>query len=141
MDEIRDYYLANVNTPGTRLPVAYFGPGYPGIARWRVVPYDGSDSARQQVQWEAAGSSTFDGVVNRQVRAASQRRSLDAAAPPAPGGCAVVGDVLLWVSDRGKADAHDWSAMQQYIADGYDVVSFDGRGLGRDADAVHGAVD
>ena len=38
--------------------------------------------------------------------------------------------VLLWVSDRGKARADDWGAMQQYIADGYDVVSFDGRGLG-----------
>ena len=38
--------------------------------------------------------------------------------------------MLLWVSDRGKADVHDWSAMQQYIADGYDVVSFDGRGAG-----------
>ena len=129
MDEIRDYYLAHVDTPGTRLPVAYFGAGYPGIARWRVVPFEGSDSARQQVQWEAAGSSTFEGVaIDKYVlhhsggllmpllhlhpEGASRRR------------------VLLWVSDRGKADVHDWSAMQQYIADGYDVVSFDGRGLG-----------
>ncbi len=38
--------------------------------------------------------------------------------------------VLLWVSDRGKAGPHDWSAMQQYVADGYDVVSFDGRASG-----------
>ena len=29
-----------------------------------------------------------------------------------------------------RPDVHDWSAMQQYVADGYDVVSFDGRASG-----------
>ena len=30
--------------------------------------------------------------------------------------------------------------MQALIADGYDIVSFDPRGLGRNADALHGNV-
>ena len=129
MDEIRDYYLANVNTPGTGLPVAYFGPGYPGIARWGVVPYEGSDSARQQVQWEAAGSSTFDGVsIDKYVLHHSGGLSMPLLHLHPEGGSRR--RVLLWVSDRGKAGAHDWTAMQQYIADGYDVVSFDGRASG-----------
>jgi hypothetical protein len=37
---------------------------------------------------------------------------------------------VLWVSDRGKADASDWNAVLTLITDGYDVVSFDPRGLG-----------
>ena len=37
---------------------------------------------------------------------------------------------MLWISDHGKAGAADWGAMQKLLADGYDVVTFDGRGLG-----------
>ena len=37
---------------------------------------------------------------------------------------------MLWVGDNGKAGANDWDAVRQFIADGYDVVSFDCRGLG-----------
>jgi len=40
------------------------------------------------------------------------------------------GRVVLWVSDRGKANASDWDAVHTLMADGYDVVSFDSRGLG-----------
>jgi hypothetical protein len=38
--------------------------------------------------------------------------------------------VVLWVGDRGKADASNWNAIQTLMDDGYDVVSFDGRGPG-----------
>jgi dienelactone hydrolase len=129
LDEIRDYYLANADTPGTRLPVAYFGPGYPGIARWRVAPYEGSDAASRQIQWEAAGSSTFDGVaIDKYVLHHSGGLSMPLLHLHPEG--ASRRKTLLWVSDRGKASLHDWSAMQQLVADGYDVVSFDGRASG-----------
>jgi dienelactone hydrolase len=129
MDEIRDYYLAHISAPGTRLPVAYFGTGYPGIARWPVAPYEGSDSARQRVQWKAAGSSTFDGVaIDKYVLHHSGGLSMPLLHLHPEGGGRR--RVLLWVSDRGKAGAGDWSVVRRHIADGYDVVSFDGRGLG-----------
>ena len=129
IDEIRDYYHARVNTPATRLPVAYFGSGYPGIARWRVATYEGSNSARQEIQWEAAGSSTFDGVaIDKYVLHHSGGLSMPLLHLHPEG--ASRRKVLLWVSDRGKADVHDWNAMRQYVADGYDVVSFDGRASG-----------
>jgi hypothetical protein len=38
--------------------------------------------------------------------------------------------VLLWFSERGKATAADWPEIKKYADDGYDIVSFDFRGLG-----------
>jgi hypothetical protein len=129
MDEIRDYYRARADRPATTLAAPYFGPGYPGIGRWRVAPYDGSDSARRQIQWEAAGTSAFDGIsIDKYVLHHSGGLSMPLLHLHREG--ASRQRVLLWISDRGKADASDWTAMQKYIADGYDVVSFDGRGLG-----------
>ena len=42
----------------------------------------------------------------------------------------VVGGCCCGSATVERPDVHDWSAMQQYIADGYDVVSFDGRASG-----------
>src|SRR5207237_2401838 len=38
--------------------------------------------------------------------------------------------VLLWFSENGKASAADWPEIKKYIDEGYDIVSFDFRGLG-----------
>src|SRR6266550_3036741 len=38
--------------------------------------------------------------------------------------------VLLWFSESGKATAADWPEIMKYIDAGYDIVSFDFRGLG-----------
>jgi hypothetical protein len=129
MDEIRDYYRARADRPRASLAAAYYGPGYPGIVRWRVTPYDRSPAAERQIAWEAAGTSIFDGVaIDKYVLHHSGGLSMPLLHlhGERDGGHRVV----LWVSDRGKADASDWNAMQALIADGYDVVSFDPRGLG-----------
>ena len=78
------------------------GGGRHGCLRWRLY---------RQVRAASQGGLSMP-LLHLHPEGASRRR------------------VLLWVGDRGKADVHDWSAMQRYIADGYDVVSFDGRGLG-----------
>jgi hypothetical protein len=39
-------------------------------------------------------------------------------------------NLLLWFSSKGKAGIEDWSAMSKYLDAGYEVVSFDFRGLG-----------
>src|SRR2546430_222788 len=38
--------------------------------------------------------------------------------------------VLLWFSGNGKASAADWPEIKKYADEGYDIVSFDFRGLG-----------
>ena len=37
---------------------------------------------------------------------------------------------LLWFREGGKATAADWPDIKKYVEQGYDVVSFDFRGLG-----------
>ena len=129
LDEIRDYYRAHVSEPSPTLARLYYGSGYPGINQWRVSPYAGSDAVRAAIQWEASGSSTLDDVsIDKYVlhhsggltmpllhlhRRGSDRRP-----------------TVLWVGDNGKAGANDWDTVRKFIADGYDVVSFDCRGLG-----------
>jgi hypothetical protein len=38
--------------------------------------------------------------------------------------------VLLWFCESGKATAEDWPEIKRYVDEGYDIVSFDFRGLG-----------
>jgi len=42
------------------------------------------------------------------------------------------GKVLLWFSERGKATQEDWAEIKGLIGQGYEVLSFDFRGLGED---------
>jgi hypothetical protein len=37
---------------------------------------------------------------------------------------------LLWFRESGKATADDWPEIKKYVNEGYDIVSFDFRGLG-----------
>jgi acetyl esterase/lipase len=129
MDEIREYYRARRTQPAMRVATAYFGVRYPGISRWAVAPYGGSDSALRQIQWQAAGTSTLDGIsVDKYLLHHSGGLLMPLLHLHRQGGSHR--PILLWVSDSGKAGPDDWSTVQKYIADGYDVVSFDCRGLG-----------
>ncbi len=38
--------------------------------------------------------------------------------------------VLFWFRENGKATAEDWPEIKKYVTRGYDVISFDVRGLG-----------
>ena len=107
----------------------YRGAGYAGVGQWRVAPYAGSDAVPSTIQWEASGSSTEDGI------------TIDKYLLHHSGGLQMpllhihrTGDAnkrtLLWVGEIGKARASDWQRLRQYVDDGYDVVSFDPRGLG-----------
>jgi hypothetical protein len=119
MDEIRDYYKAHAATPATPLATSYYGAGYPGIAQW----------PERRIQSEAAGTSTFDGVtIDKYVVHHSDGLVMPLLHLHREGTAAT--RTMLWISDHGKAGAADWDAMQKLLADGYDVVTFDGRGLG-----------
>jgi len=129
LDEIRDYYHARAGRPPVSLATAYYGTGYPGIVTWRVTPHDGSGPAERQIGWEAAGTSTIGGItidkylVHHSGGLSMPLLHLHREGTGRP-------RIALWVGDHGKADESDWDGMQRLIADGYDVVSFDGRGLG-----------
>jgi cephalosporin-C deacetylase-like acetyl esterase len=147
MDEIRDYYRAHAGTPATPLGTSYYGAGYPGIAGWtfalrqaqgerkqargerKQAQGERKQAQGQRVEWESAGTSVFDGVaIDKYVLHHSGGLVMPLLHLHREG---VAGTrTMLWISDHGKASAADWAAMQKFLADGYDVVTFDGRGLG-----------
>jgi hypothetical protein len=129
LDEIRDYYRAHANRPSKALSTIYYGPGYPGINQWRVAPSEGVIQTGRAILWESAGTSDVSGVtIDKYVLRHSDGLVMPLLHLHAPGPSG--GRVLLWIGDSGKAAASDLEIVKRYIADGYDVVTFDGRGLG-----------
>ena len=129
MDEIRDYYVEHKASRTHSLKEMYYGKGYPEIRRWAGAGYSGAISVDQAIQWEAVGSTKAGEVVIDKYllhhsgqlvipllhiyRRASRSRTL-----------------LLWFSQAGKASLENWPAITKYLDAGYEIVSFDFRGLG-----------
>lgn len=129
MDEIQDYYKEHKTRSTQALRELYYGIGYPEIATWGVRKYDGVAPAEHEIAGESAGSFPFEDVsIDRYVlhhshnlvmpllhihRAANQGHRW-----------------LLWFSKNGKAVASDWPEMVKYLDAGFDIVTFDSRGMG-----------
>ncbi len=129
MDEIRDYAHAHRPAQAPTLKTMYFGSRYPGIQQWTVEPFKGSDATVNQIQFESAGTSSNEGVtIDKYVL----RHSGGLVMPllHLHGTSPATHKALIWLSDHGKVGQDDWGAVQKYIADGFDIVSFDARGLG-----------
>jgi dienelactone hydrolase len=129
LDDISDYYRARRGHEPATIAGAYFDDRYPGVRDWSVRPDDGSATTARAILWQAAGSTTVDDLtIDRIVLHHSGGLVMPVlhVHGPAPGRLGV----LLWFSDRGKADAGDWDTLRARVAEGYDVVSFDARGLG-----------
>jgi cephalosporin-C deacetylase-like acetyl esterase len=129
MDEIREFYDEHKAAPKQTFAKAYYGARYSGVGRWDVSEYSGVSAAEGQITWEAVGSSVSNGTsIDRYVLRHSRVlempllhiHKVDAEKRP----------VLLWFRDNGKATAADWPEIKKFVAGGYDVISFDVRGLG-----------
>jgi len=128
-DLIRDYYTEHKGQPAQTIRQIYFGKGYPQIHSWKLVPYGDVAPAGHTIAWENVGSSTFQDItIDRYLlhhshnlvmplihihKTAGQNRRW-----------------LLWLTKDGKAAANDWAGILQQLNAGYDVISFDFRGLG-----------
>jgi Acetyl xylan esterase (AXE1) len=129
LDDIRDYYRAHATRPGPPLSALYRGTAYPGIDEWQVAPFRGSAALRSTIQWTAEGSSTLDDItIDKYVLHHSGGLQMPLLHMHRRGGGSA--GVLLWLGENGKASAKDWTTVRRHVADGYDVVSFDPRGLG-----------
>jgi dienelactone hydrolase len=129
MDLIRDYYTERKTEAAESIRQLYLGSNYPGIATWNISPYRGIAAADSEIAWESAGTSIFeDTSIDRYVlrhtgnlvmpllhihRTGSQSRRW-----------------LLWFSKNGKATVDDWPVITKYLDEGFDIISFDFRGLG-----------
>jgi len=130
MDVIKEYYVEHKrNRPLIALPQLYFGNQYPEIKTWNVTKYNGAPAVQGQIAWEAVGSSTSgDLVIDRYLLHHSRNLEMPLLHIHNPANKNP--KVLLWFSTRGKAGPENWGEVVKYIDTGYDVVSFDFRGLG-----------
>jgi len=126
---IRDYYTEHRGEPAQSVRQLYFDKGYAGIHSWNLQEYNNVLPATGVIAWEPVGSSTFaDIVIDRYAlrhshhlvmpllhihKAANQGKRW-----------------LIWFTKDGKAGVKDWPEIVKQLDAGYDVISFDFRGLG-----------
>ena len=128
MDVIRDYYEERKKRPAVELKQLYYSDLYPGIDSWSVSPYQGASASSKEIRWQLMGSSQLGNIeIERYLLRHSKYLELpllyihkgQAHRP-----------ILLWLGKDGKVTAQDWQNVTTYLDTGYDIVSFDPRGLG-----------
>jgi Acetyl xylan esterase (AXE1) len=128
MDVIRQYYLEHKNRLTETISQLYYGDRYPKINSWLVKPYAGV-LAPGEIRWEAMGSSRFDNVsIDKYLLHHSEH--LDLPLLHIHRSDNQTRRTLLWFTNNGKATAENWPEILESVNEGYDVVSFDFRGLG-----------
>jgi len=129
MDVIREYYLQHKDLPTRALSQLYYSDLYPRINSWFVAEFQGEIPGREEIRWEARGSSQFEGVtIDKYVLHHSIYLELPLLYFHKADG--VQRQVVLWLGKSGKAAAQDWIGLKKYLDAGYDIISVDPRGLG-----------
>ena len=132
-DEIREYYEEHKSGNMTSLAKEYFGEKYSGVKNWRVTENAGVLPKAGEMTWEATGSSKVeDATIDRYLLRHSGQLEMPllyiykSAYKSRPGGR----KAALWFQESGKATAEDWPEIEKYLNEGFDIISFDFRGLG-----------
>jgi pimeloyl-ACP methyl ester carboxylesterase len=129
MDVIRDYYTEQKGTRNSTIAHEYFGNGYSGIKSWRVEENKGIPLASDWISWELVGSTkSKDVLIDRYVLRHSGMLEMPLLHIRRTSGGKRA--ALLWFQENGKAKAANWPEIEKYLNAGYDVISFDFRGLG-----------
>ena len=126
---IQEYYDEHKSRSLRSLAKQYYDDKYGGVKDWQVSEYAGVPAGREQITWESVGSWSSGGVsIDRYMLRHSEL--LEMPLLHIHKSAADKRTVLLWFSENGKASAADWPEIKKYIDEGYDIVSFDFRGLG-----------
>jgi dienelactone hydrolase len=129
IDVIRDYYTEHQTRAVQSLRQLYLDSNYPGIATWNVSEYHGVAPAEREIAWQTAGSSQFEDIsIDRYV--VRHSRSLVMPLLHVHRTTNHGQRWMLWFSKDGKAGVNDWPEVVKYLDAGFDVVTFDFRGLG-----------
>ncbi len=128
-DAIREYYEEHKRGSERTLAKEYYGDKYGGVKNWRVREYEGVLPEGGETTWEAAGSSRVEGAtIDRYLLRHSGQLEMPLLYIRKSG--AGERKVALWFQENGKATAEDWPEIEKYLNQGFDIVSFDFRGLG-----------
>jgi pimeloyl-ACP methyl ester carboxylesterase len=129
MDEIRDYYRDHKGDVHQSLKQMYYSAQRRSINSWNVTKYKGALPSRNEIRWELRGMSrTGDITVDRYLLHHS--RYLEMALLWIHKNGQQRRPVMIWLGENGKAGPTDWPEITKVLEAGYDIVSFDPRGLG-----------
>jgi pimeloyl-ACP methyl ester carboxylesterase len=128
-DVIREYYAGRKPTAKLKLATDYRKAERPGTAEWGLAEFTGAPAYDRQILWESLGTTKVGGIlVDKFVlhhskyltmpllfihQASNEKR-----------------EALLWLGETGKATPADWGELQKRLREGYDIVTFDFRGMG-----------
>jgi hypothetical protein len=131
-DVIREYYEQHKSGGGRTIAKEYYGDKY-GVKNWRVREGAGVLPQAGEITWEGAGSSKIEDVtIDRYLLRHSGPLEMPMLYIYKSGGKSGVGErkAALWFGENGKATAEDWPDIEKVLNQGFDIVSFDFRGLG-----------
>lgn len=128
-DLIRDYYTEHKDQRTASIRELYFGQGYPGIKSWSFAAYDHVTPQKGVIAWENRGNFTIEHIViDRYALHHSQGLVLP---------LLHIHNAenqgkrwLIWFTNDGKAGLREWQEIRKQVDAGYDVITFDFRGLG-----------
>ena len=129
MDEIRDYYAQHKDAPHEDLKELYFSTLHPAINSWTVGEYKGTAPTAKAIQWQSLGNTQLGDIsIDRYLLRHSRYLEMPLLwiHKKEQSGR----KVLLWLGENGKATVQAWPELAKLLNAGYDIVSFDPRGLG-----------
>jgi cephalosporin-C deacetylase-like acetyl esterase len=125
---IQHYAADREHRDQTTLANLYRSEQDPRISFWKVARYDGSVPV-SEVRWEEVGSSAMGTLhVDRYLLHHSMYLEMPLLRFHRDGGTSK--GSVVWLSLQGKAKRSDWPEISKLLNEGYDVFSFDYRGLG-----------
>jgi cephalosporin-C deacetylase-like acetyl esterase len=128
-DVIREYYEERKARTGRSLATEYRSGQKNGVRAWTLAEYKETPPNDHQILWEARGSNKVSDIqVDKYVLHHSKELEIPLLfihkEPQEKRG------VLLWFGENGKAGPSDWQELEKHLQAGYDLVTFDFRGLG-----------
>lgn len=129
MEIIREYYDERKNSRAPSLAKQYHEGQPTAVAKWKLSEFHGVPPGVNEISWERIGSSkageaTLDKYVLHHSRVLGIPLLYIHSDASARKG------VLLWFNETGKASPADWPAIEEFLRSGYNIVTFDFRGLG-----------
>ncbi|OLB40135.1 MAG: hypothetical protein AUH11_02495 [Acidobacteria bacterium 13_2_20CM_57_17] len=129
MSVIQEYYDEHKSRSLRSLAKQYYDDKYGGVKDWQVSRYTGVPAGPEEITWEAAGNwKSGDVSIDRYMLRHS--KLLEMPLLYIHKSAADKRKALVWFSENGKASAAYWPEIKKYADEGYDIVSFDFRGLG-----------
>jgi Abhydrolase family len=128
-DVVREYYEGHKSNEKRDFATAYRSGERHHVAGWSVAEFQGAPAGDSQILWDSRGSTKIGAVlVDKFVlhHGGGLQMPLLFIHPDSN----EKRDVLLWFGETGKAKPADWGELQKKLREGYDIVTFDFRGMG-----------